>query len=153
MDRNVKSFSNKTIRFFFHFFHVKATDKTEYLCVQIFNFCIVGVIATLIDFIYIYIFKDICHFSLILANTLSFVISVMYNYWASVTFVFHIDEGKSRKKNFLLFISFSVIGLVLNDIIVWVITDKLKVYYLISKVMATLVVMVFNFITRKKFLE
>ena len=103
MDRNVKSFSNKTIRFFFHFFHVKATDKTEYLCVQIFNFCIVGVIATLIDFIFMYIFKDICHFSLILANTLSFVISVMYNYWVSVTFVFHIDEGKNPEFAIALF--------------------------------------------------
>ena len=47
----------------------------------------------------------------------------------------------------------SVIGLLLNDLIVWVVTEKLNVYYLISKVIATVFVMVFNFITRKKFLE
>ena len=70
-----------------------------------------------------------------------------------MTFVFDVNKNKSKRRNFVLFIIFSVIGLILNDIIVWFVSDKLSIYYLVSKVIATVIVMVFNFITRKKFLE
>lgn len=129
------------------------SEKMEHLLVQIFKFGIVGVIATVIDFLFLYIFREFCHFSIIISNTLSFLISVLYNYWASLTFVFDVNKEKSKKKNFVIFIVCSVIGLLINDAIVYIITDFMHIYYMISKVIATLVVMVFNFVTRKKFLE
>ena len=149
----VKDFSTDIVRFILRVFHIHVTKETEHLCVQIFNFGIVGVVATIIDFIFLYFFRDMCHFPLIMSNTLAFCISVMYNYWASMTFVFDVSESKSKKRNFILFIIFSVIGLMLNNVIVWFVSDKLSVYYLISKLIATILVMIFNFITRKKFLE
>lgn len=94
-----------------------------------------------------------CNFPLVVSNTLSFIISLMYNYWASMTFVFNVDKNKSQKRNFILFVIFSVIGLILNDIIIIIVTEKFGIYYLISKIIATIIVMVFNFITRKKILE
>ena len=54
--------------------HIKISPKTEKLLIQIFKFGIVGVIATLIDFIFLYIFKEVCHLNTILSNTLSFSI-------------------------------------------------------------------------------
>ena len=149
----VKNFSTSSVRAVLRLLHIHVKEETEHLCVQIFNFGIVGVIATIIDFVFLYLFRDMCHFPLILSNTLSFCISVVYNYWASMTFVFDVNKNKSKKRNFVLFIIFSVIGLILNDIIVWFVSDKLSIYYLISKVIATVIVMVFNFVTRKKFLE
>ena len=52
-----------------------------------------------------------------------------------------------------MFIIFSVIGLLLNDLIVWFTIDKFNMYYLLGNLIATCFVMVFNFITRKLFLE
>ena len=150
---NIKDFSISIVSFVLRLFHIKVSEKEKHLLVQIFNFGIVGVISTIIDFLFLYIFRDCCHFPLVISNTLSFIISFLYNYWASMTFVFDVNENKNRKKNFILFLVFSVIGLGLNDFIVWIVTKKLHVYYLISKVIATLFVMVFNFVTRKKFLE
>ena len=148
-----KDFSREIVLFWLKFFHIKVSEKTEHLLVQIFKFGIVGVVATLIDFIFLYLFRDILSFHLLLSNTLSFIISVVYNYWASLTFVFDVNKEKSKKRNFVIFVICSFIGLLLNDLIVFVVTDKLGVYYMISKVIATLFVMVFNFVTRKKFLE
>lgn len=145
--------STRIVQKVLHFLHLNFDDKTEKLIVQIFNFGIVGVVATVIDFLFLYLFKECCQFPILLSNTLSFIISVLYNYWASLTFVFNVNPEKSKKKNFVLFIFFSVIGLILNDAIVWIVTEKMKIYYLVSKVLATLIVMIFNFITRKKFLE
>lgn len=133
--------------------HLKLTKKQEKLLIQIFRFGIVGVVATVIDFIFLYIFKEVCNLNVVVANTLSFVISVIYNYWASLTFVFDVDESKSKSRNFIIFIICSVIGLGINDLIVWVVTEMLNIHYMISKLVATVVVMVFNFVTRKKFLE
>ena len=151
--QKIKNFGIYIIRKFLKIFHISVSKKTEHLLVQILNFGIVGVIATVIDFLFLYLFRDICHFPLIISNTLSFCISVIYNYYASMTFVFDVDQSKSKKKNFILFIVFSVIGLVINDIIVYIVTELLGIYYIISKVIATIFVMVFNFVTRKKFLE
>ncbi len=57
------------------------------------------------------------------------------------------------KKNFIIFIVFSVIGLGLTELIMWLGVDIMKISYLIVKIIATAIVMVFNFVTRKIFLE
>ena len=120
---------------------------------KIIRFSIVGGIATLIDFIFLYIFKEFLNMDVIIANTLSFIISVTYNYIASIVWVFDINKEKNKKIQFILFILFSIFGLVLNNIILYILTDIFNMYYLISKVVATLFAMIFNFITRKRFLE
>ena len=132
---------------------IKVSEKNEYLLVQIFKFGIVGCVATVIDFVFLYLFKEFCHLPVVLANTLAFIISVLYNYWASLTFVFDVNREKSKRRNFIIFMVCSVIGLGINDLLVWIITDICHLYYMISKLIATVVVMVFNFVTRKKFLE
>ena len=134
-------------------FKIKVSNKTKKILVQIFKFAIVGVVATLIDFLFLYIFREFFKFPVVLANTLSFVISVIYNYTASVKWVFDVNKEKSEKKQFITFIIFSVIGLLINDLIMWISVDQLNIYYLLAKIIATLIVMVFNFVSRKIFLE
>lgn len=120
---------------------------------KIIRFSIVGFIATIIDFVLLFIFKELLNINVIIANTLSFTISVIYNYIASIKYVFDVDKNKNGKIQFILFIIFSVLGLILNNLILYLLTSRLNIYYLLSKVIATIFVMVFNFITRKKFLE
>lgn len=120
---------------------------------KIIKFSVVGGIATIIDFVCLYIFKEFLNIDVIIANTLSFIISVTYNYIASITWVFDVNNNKNKNVQFILFIVFSVVGLIINNVILYILTDKLNIYYLISKVIATIIVMIFNFVTRKKFLE
>ena len=135
------------------FFHIKLKHKHEKLFIQIFKFGIVGGTAFVIDFVFLYLFREFLHFPVILANTLSFCISVIYNYIASVKWVFDVNKEKDAKKQFITFIIFSVIGLLLNDLIMWISVDFLSIYYLLAKIIATFIVMIFNFVTRKLFLE
>lgn len=53
----------------------------------------------------------------------------------------------------MLFVILSVGGLVLNQLIMWVGTEKFKLYDLVVKVLALFFVSVYNFVTRKIFLE
>ena len=141
------------IKKIFKILRIKLTKKNEKLFIQIFKFGIVGGIATVIDFGCIFILREFIHLSVLVANTLSFCISTIYNYIASVKWVFNVNEEKDKRKTFITFIIFSVIGLILNDLIMWFTTDMFNIYYMLGKIIATCFVMVFNFITRKLFLE
>lgn len=143
----------KFVRKMLKIFHIKMSKQHENLLIQIFKFGIVGGTAFVIDFVFLYIFREFCHFPVLISNTLSFCISVIYNYIASVKWVFDVNKEKDARKQFIIFIIFSVIGLLLNDLIMWVSVDFLSIYYLLAKIIATFIVMIFNFVTRKTFLE
>lgn len=120
---------------------------------QIFKFGIVGGIAFIIDYGIMVISKELLGFSILLSAGLGFTISVIFNYIASVKWVFNVNKDKNEKKNFILFMIFSVIGLILTELIMFVGTNIINISYLIVKIAATAIVMFFNFITRKLFLE
>ncbi len=139
------------VNFFLKLFHIRVNKEKKILFIQIFKFLLVGGMATIIDFVLLYFFKDIIKLDLIIANSLSFIISVTYNYYASITFVFNVD--KNNTKVFIIFVLFSATGLGINNFILWILTNVFKLYYLLSKIIATVFVMIFNFVTRKKFME
>ena len=62
-------------------------------------------------------------------------------------------KGMSRRREFIIFVVLSVIGLVLNDGIVLALNAGLGLEANIAKICATALVMVYNFVTRKVFLE
>lgn len=127
--------------------------KNNKLFQQIFKFGVVGGIAFVIDYGIMVISKELLGFSILLSAGLGFTISVIFNYIASVKWVFNVNKDKNEKKNFILFMIFSVIGLIITELIMFVGTNIINISYLIVKIAATAIVMVFNFITRKLFLE
>ena len=127
--------------------------KNNKLFQQIFKFGIVGGIAFVIDYVIMVVSKELLGFSILISAALGFIFSVIFNYIASIKWVFDVNKEKDEKKNFILFIIFSIIGLILTEIIMWFGTDIIKISYLIVKIIATAIVMVFNFVTRKIFLE
>lgn len=132
---------------------IHLNDKQKKIIIQIFKFGIVGGIAFVIDYSIMVFCKEVLHFNVLLSAFFGFTISVIYNYIASVKWVFDVEKEKSKTKNFIIFVIFSVIGLLLTELIMWLGTDVIKISYLIVKVLATIIVMIFNFITRKIFLE
>ena len=67
--------------------------------------------------------------------------------------MFDADRDANKVKQFLVFLFFSIGGLIINQIVMWVAVDLLGIFYMISKIGATAIVMVYNFITRKLFIE
>ncbi len=122
------------------------------LIIQIIKFSIVGVIATIIDFSVLMLLKEVVHFDVLVASALSFCVSVVANYILSMLFVF--KGGKNGKiKEFIIFVVLSIGGLLLNQLLMWLGTEILAVYYLWVKVFACVFVPIYNFVTRKIFLE
>lgn len=94
-----------------------------------------------------------------------FTISVVVNYILSMKFVFERKEDMSRKKEFVIFVILSLIGLGLNEVILLACSAGYDasaflpaafndtLWFAVSKVIATAIVMVYNFISRKIILE
>ena len=120
---------------------------------QIVKFGLVGGLAFIIDYAVLIICKELLSLPILLATAIGFIVSVIFNYIASIKWVFDVNKERSSTKQFILFIVFSVIGLLITELIMWVGTDIFDIIYLFVKIVATAIVMVFNFITRKMFLE
>lgn len=121
---------------------------------QIFKFGIVGVIAAIIDFGTLFILTTFLDTYYLLSAAIAYILSTVFNYIASMQYVFVSKFDKSEKnKEFLIFVILSVIGLAINELIMWFFVEEFNLHYILSKVIATIIVMVWNFITRKMFLE
>lgn len=120
---------------------------------QILKFGFVGGTAFLIDYGVLYLLTEFLGIHYLISSMLSFTASVIYNYILSISWVFETKKGRSKKHEFLVFLVLSVIGLGINQAIMWLAVEQLHIYYMLSKIGATAIVMVYNFITRKMFLE
>lgn len=123
------------------------------LLVQLIKFGIVGVISTLLDYGLMVFFTEVCGIFYLLSSTLSYAISLVFNYAASMKYVFRGREDRNKIKEFLIFTVLCLLGMGINQLILWLIVEQAGIDYRISKILATLVVMVWNFVTRKLFLE
>lgn len=127
--------------------------KNNKLLMQICKFGIVGGMAFLIDYAILIFSKEILGFNVLISAALGFSISVIFNYIASVKWIFVVNQNNSKTRNFTLFIILSIIGLLITELIMYIGTDIFTFNYMIIKIIATIIVMIFNFITRKIFLE
>ena len=133
--------------------NIKISKQKKELLIQIFKFIIVGGIATLLDWIIYYILYRFIGINPLIANIISFSISMIYNFYASCKYVFNVTKSKTKYRLFIEFIVFSLIGLGINEFLIFVFYTNLSWNAMLVKILATAIVMVFNFVTRKMFLE
>lgn len=115
---------------------------------QIVKFGFTGGISFIVDYSVLVFLTEILGLNYLVSNCLSFIISVIVNYILSMKFVFK-SVNNSKVFDFIIFIILSVVGLGLNSLIMFICIDYIGIHYMISKIGATGVVMVFNFISRK----
>ncbi|MBQ9020489.1 MAG: GtrA family protein [Eggerthellaceae bacterium] len=125
----------------------------QQLLTQLAKFGVVGVIAFFIDYGTMLFLTEVFGVPYLASTTIGFIVAVIFNYLASMRYVFKHKEEMSRRREFIIFFVLSVIGLGLNDVLMFVGVDLIGVDYRITKIVVTAIVMVYNFITRKIFLD
>lgn len=157
----------------FHFFAVqrlpkmrKAHKNMKKLLEQIIRFGIVGLFCFFIDFGITTGLTNLFGVHYLISKFLGFVISAIVNYILSIKFVFTQKKEMDRKKEFTVFLILSAIGLLINEAVMYICIDGIydhssslqellssELMVSVSAIIATGVVMVYNFISRKLFLE
>lgn len=120
---------------------------------QMGKFGIVGVICFVIDYGLLIFGTEVLHLYYLLSAALAFSGSVIINYLLSMRFVFQSKQIRNKTQEFALFVLLSVIGLAINEISMAAFVERFVMHYLAAKIIATGIVMVYNFVTRKLLLE
>lgn len=132
---------------------------------EIVKFVFTGGVCFLIEYAALIALKEWLHLPVVAATPIAFLISVVFNYLLCVRWVFSGAKEGSRKAQ-IGFIITSLMGLALNWLIMWALTAlfgedavllslfgmELKVYML-NKVIATGLVMVWNYFTKRWLLK
>ena len=138
---------------------------------EIMRFLIVGGLATVVDYlamgIVLYCFNPglYPHFynvwiggdkpstiATVFGTGIGFVVGLIFNYIFSILFVFH-EKGQSRSvKGFVIFTILALGGLLIHLVGMYLGYDLLHINEWIVKTFFTLVVLVYNYITRKIFI-
>ncbi|PKL71695.1 MAG: GtrA family protein, partial [Methanobacteriales archaeon HGW-Methanobacteriales-2] len=71
------------------------------------------------------------------------------NYMLSINWVFNRRTMSNRKLEFGVFALIGIVGILLNELFIWFFTENLQIYYLLSKIMAAVIILFWNFFARK----
>ena len=126
---------------------------TKDLIKQFLKFGIVGFLAFCIDYSVFLLLTNVFGVYYLVSSTISFILSVTFNYICSMRYVFVGRADQTRVQQFIIFFILSVLGLGLNQLVLWLCVGVAAIPAWVGKLVATFIVMVFNFITRKIFLE
>ena len=125
-------------------FHKLFYGSTDKLLVQFVRYFFVGGFAFVVDFGLLYILTEYAGLHYLLSATLSFIAGLLVNYIISCLWVFN-----NRLVEFLFFAAIGVVGLALNDALIWLFTDCIGTHYMFSKIVAAAMVYLWNFFARK----
>lgn len=132
-----------------HLFKRLFYGTTDRLLVQFVRYFFVGGFAFVVDFGLLYILTEYAGLHYLLSATLSFISGLLVNYVISCIWVFSNSKFKNRLVEFLFFAAIGVVGLLLNDALIWLFTDCIGTHYMFSKIVAAAIVYLWNFFARK----
>lgn len=132
---------------------------------EIFKFVLTGGVCFLIEYAALILLKEWLHMPVVAATPIAFLISVVFNYLLCVKWVFSNAREGSRKAQ-LGFVITSSVGFFLNWALMWALTAlfgedavlltifsfRIKTYH-INKIIATSLVMVWNYLTKRHVLR
>lgn len=123
--------------------------ETSNVYVQLFRYFFVGGIAFIVDYSALFLLTEYAGLYYLISAAIAFTLGLIVNYIISISWVFNNQTFKNRSTEFLIFAVIGCVGLVLNAGIMYVFTDFLGTYYMVSKIISTVLVFFWNFIARK----
>ena len=118
---------------------------------EIIRFAIVGGLTFVIDYSLLYALTEYIGFNYLISSALSFTVADLVNYFLCLAFVS--TDSRNGTRQFILFILSSVGGLVINQFCMYFFVEVMLMYYMAAKIIATIIVTLWNYITKKKSLE
>jgi len=109
------------------------------------KFGVVGFSGIFVDFGVTYFCKEKLKIHKYVSNSLGFTIATISNYLLNRYWTFNTGQG-AQFVQFGKFFGIAMIGLVLNNLLIYLFNDKLKVNFYMSKAFAIVIVSFWNFL-------
>ena len=141
-------------RLFFHFrFKELIITPTENQTLQLCRYLLTAVIATIVDYLGLFIGTELCGLHYLIGTALGYLAGIFVTYFLSKHLVFSTraargGQGTELIGNFVI----GLIALGLTELLMWVIKDLLHANLWVARVIVTVLVFFWNYLARKKFL-
>ena len=109
------------------------------------KFCVVGLSGMVIDFSTTWLLKEKAKVNKYIANSIGFILAATSNYIWNRIWTFQSENSRIAVEYFS-FILISVAGLGINNLVIYLLNDRLKINFYLSKLLAIGVVTVWNFL-------
>lgn len=114
------------------------------LILKLIKFCVVGFSGMIVDFGLTWLCKEKLKFNKYISNSIGFIVAATNNYiWNRLWTFGSVSQEISRE--YLSFILISAVGLLLNNLFIYLFNDRLKWNFYLSKVFAIGLVTLWNF--------
>lgn len=112
---------------------------------QFIKFCVVGGSGLLVDFGVTYLLKERARLNKYIANSAGFIAAASSNYLLNRIWTFQ-SQSPDIGRQYLLFLLFALMGLALNNGIIYLLTERKRRYnFYLAKLLAIGVVTFWNF--------
>lgn len=111
---------------------------------QFIKFCVVGGTGVVVDFSITFLCKEKLKLNKYIANSLGFMAAASTNYLLNRWWTFHSRDPQVAQQ-YVQFVGISAIGLILNNIIIYLLNDKAHLNFYLSKLIAIGIVTLWNF--------
>ena len=108
------------------------------------KFGVVGFSGIIVDFGITYLLKEKLRIHKYIANSTGFVMATISNYLLNRYWTFNTGDS-AQISQFGKFFGIAIVGLALNNLIIYLLNDKLKINFYISKAIAVAIVSLWNF--------
>lgn len=120
--------------------------------VKIFFYLLVGGTAALFEWFLFYIYSQQLGWNYLLSTGLAYLCSTIYHYFATNALVFESGARYEKKKEFSLVLMVSAMGLAWNLILMRIFVGAFDLNSMFSKILASALVTVWNYLARKKWI-
>jgi putative flippase GtrA len=85
----------------------------------------------------------------LLSAPLAFLLGLIINYLLSIKWVFDKRNINKKSVEFVIFALVGIVGLLLNQVFIWFFTEIINLYYMLSKIISSGIVFLWNFGMKK----
>jgi putative flippase GtrA len=119
---------------------------------QLIRYLFTGGSAALIDWFIYWLLIYSFGFYYLVAAIISFTVATMVNYYLSANWVFHNSSKYSRTSEIILVFMVSLVGLLINQVCLYLLVEVVFFHLMWAKVSSTGVVFFWNFYLRKRYI-
>ena len=123
---------------------IKEILHNQTLIERFLKFCLVGGSGVVVDFGVTYLAKEFLKLNKYVANSLGFICAATSNYILNRTWTFGSNDPDIVMQYFRFF-GFSLIGLVINNLVIYLLHGRVKWNFYVVKLIATCIVTFWNF--------
>ncbi|MDA3939481.1 MAG: GtrA family protein [Spirochaetia bacterium] len=132
--------------------HSLFVSRNSYKLVEFLRYFLVSVVSLGTDFLLLYLLTSLAGLHYLVSAVVSYFAGMFVNYFLSTYWVFTKRKISNRAAEFTVFAIIGIVGLGVNELLMWLLTEVVLLHYLISRIFSAGIGYVWKYIVRKYFL-